>query len=71
MAFPQEYIDCGKITYTNCSVSVYKSMFDRTLIYNVPTNIKEAKWVGNNVHVILQDGWTRVYTDFMHCTTFK
>lgn len=63
--FTPDYINYGKITYTNCSVSVFRSTYDSYSIANLPCGgVKEAKWVGNCVHVITPDGRTYVYDGF-------
>lgn len=52
MAFPQKYIDFGKITFTNCSVTLYASNFDTRSLANVPCGkIINAYWQGNHVVV--------------------
>lgn len=65
MAFPQKYIDFGKITFTNCSVTLYASNFDTRSLANVPCGkIINAYWQGNHVVVEREDGWVFNYDDF-------
>lgn len=62
--FPQEYINFGKVTFTNCEVSLYSDSCHAKSLCNVPPRIKNAYWQGNNIHVELTDGWHYIYEDF-------
>ena len=57
MAFPQEFIKFGKVTFTNCSVTLFSSSHNTRKIVN-------AYWQGTNIVVELSDGWVYVYSDF-------
>jgi hypothetical protein len=65
MAFPQEFIKFGKVTFTNCSVTLFSSSHNTRSIANVPAGkIVNAYWQGTNIVVELSDGWVYVYSDF-------
>lgn len=67
MAFPQKFIDFSKITFTNCSVTLYASNFDTRSICNVPCGkVINAYWQGNHVVIEMASGWVYNYDDFGH-----
>lgn len=67
MAFPQKYIDYGRITFTNCTVSVYCGSCHSYGLINLPGGkIINAYWQGNHVVVEMESGWVYIYDDFGH-----
>lgn len=63
--FPQEYINFGKVTHTNCGVSVYEDNWHCKNLPNLPGGtVRTAYWQGNNVHVEMEDGWHYLYEGF-------
>lgn len=62
--FPKEYVNFGKITWTDCEVSLYSDNCHRKSLCNVPYGIERAYWQGDNVHVELKSGWHYIYQDF-------
>lgn len=62
--FPKEYVNFGKITHTNCTVSVYSDNFHSRNLNSVPTNIERAYWQGDTIHLEMKDGWHWIYEDF-------
>lgn len=64
MAFPQKFLDFGKITFTNCSVTLYASNCDTRNISNIPCGkVVNAYWQGNHVVVEMESGWVYNYDD--------
>ena len=63
MAWDKKYLDFGRVDFTNNSVSVYCSLWDRVNLPNIPSGIKNAYWQGSNVIVEMQDGWVYVFAD--------
>lgn len=65
MAFPQKYIDFGKITFTNCSVTLYASNCDTRNLGNIPCGkVVNAYWQGNHVAVEMDTGYVFNYDSF-------
>ena len=60
--FPREFVDYGKVTYTNCTVHVYRSYHDRVGLLLPCGTVLSAMWMGCNIHVQMSNGWTYVYT---------
>jgi hypothetical protein len=63
--FPVEYINEGRVTNTATSVSVWSDRFHSKNLNNIPCgHVQTAFWQGNNIHVIMEDGWHYIYQDF-------
>ena len=63
--FPQEYINRGQCTFTNCSVSLWSDTHHCKNLCNLPCgHVVNAYWQGSSVHVIMETGWHFVYNDF-------
>ena len=63
--FPQEYINRGQCTFTNCSVSLWSDTHHCKDLCNLPCgHVVNAYWQGSSVHVIMETGWHFVYNDF-------
>lgn len=64
MAFPAEFVNFGKIDFSNCYVYLYSSPHNRKPLPNVPANIVNAWWQGSNVAVETSTGWVYMYNGF-------
>lgn len=65
MQFERKYIDFGKITFTNCSVSVFCDLFHCRNLSNLPcSGVANAYWQGNHINVETPDGYVFVYEGF-------
>jgi hypothetical protein len=63
--FDQEYINCGKLIFTDTAVHVYKNYYDNRNLNNIPGGrIRAAYWQGNHINVVMDSGKTYVYNDF-------
>jgi len=63
--FEKEYIDCGKITFTDTAVHVFKNYYDNRNLTNIPGGrIRAAFWQGTHIVVTMDSGKNYVYNDF-------
>jgi len=63
--FPDSFIREGHVVASDCSVRVFEDRYSCRFIANIPGGrIRCAYWQGNQVHVVLEDGYHYVYDDF-------
>ena len=66
--FDSKTINFGRVEYTDCTVYVYSSTYERTGLCVPCGKVLDARWVGSTVQVMMSNGWTYIYEGFGNYT---